>query len=264
MRPGNRRCRRLSRERRARRVHHRPAAETGPVPGASIAGSRQRISISSTSMPAREPGGSRTISFAVVTSRAFRRAAVSRSRSISSAAVRMMVRESPAFRRAAAPSGATSRRTSPAGRSRQRRRCGHRRTARRSPAPRRPATPGRTHRSAPAVWAHRRAARPRRRGRARRDRLAQRPGRDHPAVAEAVAGIDDDQRQILGETRVLEPVIEQDRLRAGRDRGARCRRPGRGQPSTARARPATALRRRPQRHRAGPGRPAPGPPRLPP
>ncbi len=34
-------------------------------------------------------------------------------------------------------------------------------------------------------------------GEARRDRFAQRPGRDHPAVAEAVFGIDDDQRQIL-------------------------------------------------------------------
>ncbi len=50
--------------------------------------------------------------------------------------------------------------------------------------------------------------------------FAQRPGRDHPPVAEAVIGVDHDQRQILFESRVLEPVVEQDRASTRRGRGA--------------------------------------------
>ena len=49
--------------------------------------------------------------------------------------------------------------------------------------------------------------------------FAQRPGRDHPAVAKAIIGVDDEQRQSLGDRRVLKPVVEQDRLGAGFDRG---------------------------------------------
>ena len=48
------------------------------------------------------------------------------------------------------------------------------------------------------------------------DRLAQRPGRDHPTVAEAEAGVDDDDREILRKRRVLESVVHHHRRRTGR------------------------------------------------
>jgi len=73
-------------------------------------------------------------------------------------------------------------------------------------------------RLADSVGSPLRSARLRRRGRARGDRLSQRPGRDHPAVAKAVFGIDDDQREMLVDRRVLKAVIEQDGVGPARDR----------------------------------------------
>ena len=56
-------------------------------------------------------------------------------------------------------------------------------------------------------------------GEAGGDPLAQRPRRQQAAIAEAVGGVDHDQRQILGDGRVLEAVIEHDRPRAALDSG---------------------------------------------
>ncbi len=52
------------------------------------------------------------------------------------------------------------------------------------------------------------------------DRFAQRPGRYQAAVAEPVFGVDDEERQVLRDPRVLKPVIEHDDLGAGRRGGA--------------------------------------------
>src|ERR1700682_6066591 len=41
-------------------------------------------------------------------------------------------------------------------------------------------------------------------------RRAQGAGRNHPAVAEAAAAIDHDQRHVLGHRRILETVVHQD------------------------------------------------------
>ena len=57
-------------------------------------------------------------------------------------------------------------------------------------------------------------------GKAPPEALAQRPRRDHPAIAKAVAGIDDDQRQILGEPGFCSPSSSNDHAGAGRGRGA--------------------------------------------
>ena len=50
-------------------------------------------------------------------------------------------------------------------------------------------------------------------------RLAQRPGRDHPAVAEAGLGVHHQERQVLRQRRVLQPVVHHHRRRPVRDGG---------------------------------------------
>ena len=97
-----------------------------------------------------------------------------------------------------------------------------------------------------------------------RHRLAQRPRRHHPAVAEAEAGIDHDDREILGERRVLQPVVHHH----GRRRRPRPR-PPRGGAVARRSRPArrpraAAARRRPRPPCAGASSTRTGPSRLPP
>ena len=52
-------------------------------------------------------------------------------------------------------------------------------------------------------------------------RLAQRPGRDDAAIAEAEGPVDDQQREVLLQRRVLQPVIHDDGLRPGRHRRPR-------------------------------------------
>src|SRR5258707_372351 len=56
------------------------------------------------------------------------------------------------------------------------------------------------------------------------ERRPQRPGRKYLAVAEAASAVDHDHGEILGERRVLETVVQDDDVGAGRDRGARARR----------------------------------------
>ena len=65
----------------------------------------------------------------------------------------------------------------------------------------------------------------------RRDGFAQRPGRDHAAIADAVAAIDHHQRDIVRERRILEPVIEQQQIGAGSDRRTRRRNAIRADPA---------------------------------
>ena len=47
------------------------------------------------------------------------------------------------------------------------------------------------------------------------DRFAQWSGRNEAAIAESVFGVDDDERQVLGDPRVLKPVVEHDDFGAG-------------------------------------------------
>ena len=66
------------------------------------------------------------------------------------------------------------------------------------------------------------------------------------------------QRQVLGDPRVLKPVIEHDRSRRRLPPLRGIRRHGRARPSTARVAPAATPRRRPRRRRAASDRRAPG------
>ena len=97
-------------------------------------------------------------------------------------------------------------------------------------------------------------------GRLRRDRRPQRTGRNAEAVAEARLAVDDREGQVLGQRRVLQPVVQDERVGARLDRETRAA-PGPARPSTARCgRAAAARRRRPLRHgrsdRPGSARPA--------
>jgi hypothetical protein len=51
------------------------------------------------------------------------------------------------------------------------------------------------------------------------ERRTHRAGRDHPAVADAAARVDDEHRSVLGERRILEAVVHHDHAGAGYDRG---------------------------------------------
>ena len=91
----------------------------------------------------------------------------------------------------------------------------------------------------------------------RAERRAQRPGRDHAAVADAAPRIDHEDGEILGQRRVLEAVVHDDDARAGRDRRLRALARGRAPRWSAPRAPAAAARRRHRRRGAAPDRPAP-------
>ena len=90
------------------------------------------------------------------------------------------------------------------------------------------------------------------------ERRAQRPGRKHPAVADAAPAVDDEDGKILGQRRILEAVVHHDDARAGRDRGLRARRRDRARRWSARRARAAAARRRRRPRDAATDRPAPG------
>ena len=91
------------------------------------------------------------------------------------------------------------------------------------------------------------------------ERRPQRACRHHQAVAEAAAAVDDGDRQVLGQCRVLQAVVHDDDghgMRPDLD-GARTAAGGRGQPASARPWRAAAPRRRrraPRRSRRSPNR----------
>ena len=153
-------------------------------------------------MPHRRAGGTRTMSFAVVTRRALRPLGVAEQLVEFCGAEAVMVRETPGCRRASAPSDRNvaknfSGRPIPA------------KASRRAPASRSPAigvSDACKHRHARGLVEPIQAARLRfgaeqhdgvGAGKTARKALAQRTGRDHPPIAKAVVGIDDDQRQGL-------------------------------------------------------------------
>ena len=199
----------------------------------SAAGSRQCSSISNFAIPARDAAGSRTQSFAVVTS-ARRRARASRRSPASPPALSGGDRETGAPRRSRRRHAADWRKTWRAGRCRRRRRRARRGISAASTG----AQPARkTGRAPPARL---RAGRRRRSGRSRR----RAPGPPATGSRNGPAGITrplpkpysastTTQRQILGDPRVLKPVIEHDDLRRRPPPRRGIRRPGRARPSTA-------------------------------
>ena len=52
------------------------------------------------------------------------------------------------------------------------------------------------------------------------ERRPQRTGRYDPAVADAAPGVDHEHREVLGERRIVEPIVHDDDARAGGDGGA--------------------------------------------
>ena len=58
-------------------------------------------------------------------------------------------------------------------------------------------------------------------GELRRQRRAQRPRGKHPAIAETAVAVDDDQRRVLGDRRILKAVIHQDHAGVARPRQRR-------------------------------------------
>ena len=89
------------------------------------------------------------------------------------------------------------------------------------------------------------------------DRFAQWSGRNEAAIAESVFGVDDDERQVLGDPRVLKPVVEHDDFGAGRRCFAASGGPVARDPARPAFAPAATLRRRPPRRRAASDRRAP-------
>ncbi len=82
-------------------------------------------------------------------------------------------------------------------------------------------------------------------------RRAQRSGREAQAVADARLAVDDGDRQILGERRVLQAVVHDDDARAARDGEPRAGRAGRARRRSGRRARAGAARRRRRRAVAG-------------
>ena len=78
-----------------------------------------------------------------------------------------------------------------------------------------------------------------------RNRRAQRTGRNAEAVAEAGLAVDDGEGEVLDERRILQAVVENERVRAGFDRASRASDADPSRPSTARSWRAAAARRRP-------------------
>ena len=238
--------------------HSRRVGEPARGAPEAAVGSRQRSSISKVSIPTRAAAGSRTQSFAVVTRSAPARSASRRSRDKFSRTEPVMIGKrtrhddlGPDPPQAGEKLGWTA---DPG-------ECRHAHAAepgcvyRLEDRPARPAVPP----CAPLPAVRRRrsgrsASRPRQAG---PDRFAQWSGRNHAAIAESVFGVDDDERQVLRDPRVLKPVVEHDDFGAGRRCFAASGGPVARDPARPAFAPAATPRRRPPRHRAGSDRRAP-------
>ena len=216
--------------------HSRRAGEPARGAPQEAAGSRQRSSMSKVSIPTRAAAGSRTQSFAVVTRSAPARSASRRSRGNFSRTEPVMIGKR-ARRDDLGPdppqAGEKLGRTADAGECRHAHAaepgCVYRLKAGAQDRPLR-----RAHRFRRfAVADQNDRVRPRQAG---PDRFAQRSGRNEAAIAESVFGVDDEERQVLGDPRVLKPVVEHDDLRRRQPLLRGIRRPGRARPSTARVR----------------------------